>query len=278
VGTFANVTSDLAFFIPSLSYSPNNVYLLLSRNSFPSAAATENQKNVAEVLEGIYTTSPTGDMSTVMDALLGLSVTEARKAYDQMGGQVHTTVGEATFSSFGRYMGTMTARMHNFPAGGPSPNLATPPVMFASRDAQADSTNMLLAALGRTDYEKAPSWGFWAQGYGNIGDRHGDDISSRYRYDAAGAVFGFDRKLTDFLLLGASVGYSYGNVRMKDLSEQAGMSSYQGSLYGIYSGKPWYLTSVLAYGLNRYNTQRDISGVTPFSWIVDDLRFHWLAA
>ena len=46
---------------------------------------------------------------------------------------------------------------------------------------------------------------------------------------------------------------------MKDLSERADISSYQGSLYGIYSGKPLYLTSVLAYGLNHYSTRRDLS-------------------
>lgn len=258
-GAFGNVTSNLAFLTPSLSYDQTNVYLRLSRNSFTSAAATQNQNNVAESVEMIYANSPTGDMSTVMSALLGLSLPEARDAYNQMSALVHTAVGEVTFSSLNRYMGTMTARMNKFSMGGPSSELATQPVMFASRDSVADSTNMILAALGRTDYGKVPSWGFWAQGYGDFGNRYGDDISSRYRYDSSGAVFGFDRKITDYLLLGASVGYSYGNVRMKDLSNYAGVSSYQAALYGIYNGKPLYLSSILAYGLNRYNTRRDIS-------------------
>jgi outer membrane autotransporter protein len=46
---------------------------------------------------------------------------------------------------------------------------------------------------------------------------------------------------------------------MKDLSEHAGISSYQGALYGTYSGKSLYLSSVLAYGFNRYDTRRDLS-------------------
>ncbi len=52
-GTFSNVTSNLVFLDPSLSYDANNVYLLLTRNStlFRSLARTPNQKAVAGALD-----------------------------------------------------------------------------------------------------------------------------------------------------------------------------------------------------------------------------------
>jgi len=260
-GTFANVTSDLAFLTPSLGYDPTHVYLLLTRNStsFADVAETENQRAAASALDRV-SSGATGDMDTVIDNLLSLSASGARGAYDQMGGLVHTTLPGATFSSFNRYINTMTGRMVGFITGAPSSMFAGQPVMLASRaDMGSDAGNALLTSLARAGKKDAPSWGLWVQGYGSTGDRRGSDISSRYDYNMAGAIVGFDRKITTSLLLGASLGYSHTTVDMKDLSDTATVSGYQGSLYGIYKSGPWYVSSAAAYGYNRYDTRRDIS-------------------
>src|SRR6516225_564061 len=53
-GQFTDVTSNLAFLTPLLSYDPNNVFLTLIRNdiTFASVAQTPNQRAVAVALDG----------------------------------------------------------------------------------------------------------------------------------------------------------------------------------------------------------------------------------
>jgi len=117
-----------------------------------------------------------------------------------------------------------------------------------------------MAALGSVaERRDILSRGLWAEGYGSLGRRRGNDISSRYDYDTAGFAAGFDRAVTPSLLLGVSLGYSYTKADMKDLSDDAVISSYQGSLYGIYDMSPFYLSGIAAYGYNRYDTTRDIA-------------------
>ena len=274
LGGFANVTDNLTFLDPSLRYDQQNVYLTLIRNAtrFGDAvgpgneALTPNQKAVAESLDIISPavaqvplTEPS-DMRAVIDAIIPMSWGEYVSALDQMGGLVHTTIGEVTFSSFHRYMGAINSRMGGFIAGGPSMSFSGQEAMLASRAGNlSDAGNTLLAAMGNSGMAKSPSWGLWGQGYGNIGDRRGEDISSRYNYDTAGGVIGFDRQVSAPLLLGVSIGYSQGDVRMKDLSERADIRSLQGSLYGIYTSGPWYAGSVLAYGFNSYDTERNMA-------------------
>jgi outer membrane autotransporter protein len=72
-------------------------------------------------------------------------------------------------------------------------------------------------------------------------------------------IGGFDRQVADSLLVGGSLGYSNTKANMKDLSDTATVSSYQGSLYGVYNADPWYMSGIMVFGYNRYDSSRDIS-------------------
>jgi outer membrane autotransporter protein len=261
-GTFANVTSDLAFLTPSLSYDGSRVYLLLARNrtDFSDVASTGNQKTVACALDRISTTAR-GDMEEVVNALLKLNASGARSAYEQMGGLSHTALTAATFSSFRGYMGAMAERTRGFMTGLPSSAFAGRPVMLAFKGGgtASDVGNALLAGLGNAGGMDRLSRGLWVQGYGGTGDKGGSDVASRYGYDTAGVVAGFDRRVADPLLLGVSLGYSSTRTSMKDLSDRATVSGYQVGVYGMFNKDPWYVSSTVAYGYNRYDTNRDIS-------------------
>ncbi len=260
-GTFADVTSNLAFLTPSLSYDATHVYLLLARNStdFSAVAYTGNQKAVASALDRIAL-SARGDMEDIINTLLYLSSSGARGAYDQMGGLTHSALTGVTFSSFNTYIGAIAERTKSFMVGGSSSPFAGRSGMLAlGGDAASDTAGALITALGRAQGERSPSSGLWAQGYGSTGDRRADDISSRYGYDTSGMMAGLDRQVADSLLLGISLGYSSTRAHMKELPDKATISSYQGALYGIYRNDPWYVSSVAAYGYNRYDTTRGIS-------------------
>ncbi len=261
-GKFGSVTSNLAFLTPSLSYDPTNVYLLLTRNStdFADVAAGSNQYSVASALDRISGGS-SGDMADAMNTLLGFSAPSARGAYDEMGGLTHTALTGASLFSFRGYMNVLSGRMRGFISGGPRSSFAGRPAMLASRtDTGSDAGNTLIAALANAAGNGDPSSrGLWGEGYGSLGRRRGNDISSRYDSDMAGFAAGFDRQIGLSLLIGTSLGYSHTKVDMKDLSDSATISSYQGSLYGIYKVDPFYLSGIAAYGYNRYDTKRDIS-------------------
>ncbi len=261
-GAFANVASDLAYLTPSLSYDGNNVYLLLARSytDFSSVAYTGNQRAVASSLDRI-STSVRGDMEDVVNAVLGLSAPGARGAYEQMGGLSHTALGSATFSSFRGYMGTMAERSRSFVTGQPSSAVSARPVMLAFKggDRASDAGNTLLAVLDGAGGTDSPYRGLWVRAYGGTGDKGGGDAASRYGYNTAGVVAGFDRQVANPLFLGMSLGYSSTRASMRDLTDEATVSSYQAGLYGMYRRGPWYLSSTVAYGYNRYDTQRDIS-------------------
>jgi outer membrane autotransporter protein len=249
-----------------LSYDATNVFLALTRNStsFADVALPGNERAVASAIDRI---SPyaTGDMAYVINTMLGLSADGARRAYDQMGGITHNSLAGAVFFSFSRYMDILSDRMGSLLTGRPSSGSANRSVMLASRsDIGSDAGNTILGALGNMEYRERPQRGFWVRGYAGNGDRHGSDISSRYNYDLAGIVAGFDRNVSDPLLLGATLGYTRTKATMKDLSDTATVSSYQGSLYGMYDADPWYAGSIITYGYNRFDTSRDISfgGIT----------------
>ncbi|MBA4418491.1 MAG: hypothetical protein C0392_11380 [Syntrophus sp. (in: bacteria)] len=257
-GTFANAMSNLIFLTPSLNYDANNAYLILARNSaaYSSVAATSNQATVASALDRTWSTA-TGDMRTIINNINSMNAQGARNAYNQVGGLSHTTLPGAALSSFNQYMGSLTGRMGGFATGGPTFTY-TGRTMFASRSDVASDVGNALLALNNMNGKPA-TWGFWTRGYGNLGERRGNDVSSRYDYNTGGIIVGFDRKISNTLLLGASVGYSRTRVNMKDLSDNGTVSSYQGSLYGTYLNSPWYVNGILSYGYNRYKTSRDIS-------------------
>jgi outer membrane autotransporter protein len=262
-GTFDTVTCDLAFLTPSLDYDPTNVYLLLRRNStdFTDVALTFNQRAVANMLDKA-TTSATEDMNTVITNLLLLFPTGARDAYDQTGGLCHTAVPGTTFFGLNQYLGNLTNRMDGFFAGSPT----TPESMFSQSfmlayrdDVVSDSGSTLFAALTNPQSRGEFRRGLWARGFGGVGERDSTDISSRYDYDLAGMIVGFDQAMGEDLLLGISAGYASTWVSLKDLDESYEVKSYLASIYGAWSSDPWYVNALLAYGFNRYDTSRHIA-------------------
>lgn len=84
-GRFADVSNNLAFLAPSLSYTANAVALTLSRNAtaFPDVAATRNQRAAAAGVESL------GAGVAAYDAVVSMDAAGARKAFDAFSGEIH---------------------------------------------------------------------------------------------------------------------------------------------------------------------------------------------
>jgi outer membrane autotransporter protein len=201
-------------------------------------------------------------MRDIINRIQVMNIYQAGNAYDQIGGYIHTAVPAITFSAYNQYRDVIVTRMTGFMSGSPQLSaLASRSSMLASyMNTGHDSGNKLLAAANSTiPTAKASDWGFWMDAYGSLNERRANDISSRYDHNTAGAVFGFDRKIASSLLLGTSLSYSYTSSKLNSLSENARMSSYQGSIYGIYANGPWYLSGIGSYAYNSYDTSRDMA-------------------
>ena len=175
-----------------------------------------------------------------------------------MGGLSHISLAEVTSFSFNRYVNTLSGRMAGFNTGGMSLADTGNILLAFNEDTGSDAGNMLVAAIRSAKGKDTSPWGLWARGYGNMGERLGDDISTKYDYHSGGLIVGFDGKMSERLLLGAAAGYSYTKADMNDLNEDGKVASYQGSLYGAYNIDPWYVNGLIAYGYNRYDTTRNI--------------------
>lgn len=260
-GSFAGVVNNSTFFDFYLSYFPTSVDLTLKRRGFETICETENQCAVADGLERAYPVA-TGDMRDVFNALLNLNAYQARGAFDQMGGLIHTAIPAVTFLSFNQYRDMMTARMSGFLPGGAASMLGARFPVLASRTDSVLDAPVNLPATGSaapTKDSRSLPWGVWLEAYGGLGERRANDISSRYDQNTTGVILGFDRMFGSSLLLGGSLGYSNTRITMKDLSEDARMASYIGSLYGIWTKGSWYVNGIAGYGYNKYDTNREMN-------------------
>jgi hypothetical protein len=111
-GAFADVTSNFAFLVPSLSYDANNVFLTLfqTNSAFAAGARTSNQYAVGTVLD-MANLSATGDFNTVLDALSDLSTTQGPAALDAISGQQYSGFATANLGSGLMFMNALGQQM-----------------------------------------------------------------------------------------------------------------------------------------------------------------------
>ena len=87
IGSFTDVTTDLTYLTPFLSYDANRVMLTLGRNDirFSAVAHTPNQRAAADAAEQPGVGNP------IWNAAVQLSAAEAPAAYDSLSGEVHAS-------------------------------------------------------------------------------------------------------------------------------------------------------------------------------------------
>src|SRR5262249_36283421 len=98
-GQFTDVTSNLAFLTPLLSYDPNNVFLTLIRTdiTFAPVAQTPNQRAVAAALDSSPPVKP------LVQAVANLTLAGTLQAFDALSGEVHGSV-QTTVIDDSRYI------------------------------------------------------------------------------------------------------------------------------------------------------------------------------
>ncbi len=238
-GTFTDVTSNLAFLDPSLSYDANNVYLSLERVvvidtdtgeetflSFCAVATSSNQCNVARALDVFPT-----DNALFLD-VLNQTAEGARQAFDALSGEIHASVGGALLDE-GRHvrdavMGRLVQASYNgtgLGSGGPQSTSGMMMLGYGSKD------------LGSYEPLPAVSEGpvFWTQGFGSWANFDGNGNAASLDRDMGGFISGVDAEVMPGWRAGIAAGYSYTGLDEDARLSSANVDAYHLVLYG--SGK-----------------------------------------
>ena len=199
-GRFDNVTDNWLFLDTSLVYNPTNVQLLLTAVDYTTAAQTFNQYGVANYLDS-QRASASGDFATVLGQLNALSnATEARAAFDAMGGEVFGSLSTIGIEDHERFLRTISQRLQsqsltrsleNSVAGGSCENDS---LVYVSRDASSSPSSS--------------GWTTWAEGYGVGASLASNGNASGLGYSSGGVAVGMERQVSNIVKLGVAGGYS----------------------------------------------------------------------
>jgi outer membrane autotransporter protein len=231
-GTFSNVTSNLAFLTPSLTYGATNVFLDLVSNStvagsngFAGAAQTRNQTAVATALDGGATSNP------LITAVLNQSVDGARRAFDALSGEVYGSVHNAQAEEAQFARGAMLGRMRQASyAGAPGElgalGFAGPQLAYASGTAAQASAYPVKAPYG-----PSRDLTFWSLGLGGWGHSDGDGNAASLTSRFGGFLSGVDARFGESWRAGFTAGYVRTDLHANDRASSAGIDSVQLGAY-----------------------------------------------
>ncbi|MFZ2154972.1 MAG: autotransporter domain-containing protein [Bradyrhizobium sp.] len=241
-GAFAGASAATAtpFLALGLTYDPNNVYLGISRSNvtFASAGLTPNQTSTGGGADSLALGS------SLVGALAGLDLTQARGAFDQLSGEVHASA-KGVMVEDSRFL--REAAMDRLRAAFDGVGAVSMPVM-----AYALGEPMLAPAT--TD-----RFAVWGRGFGSWGQWNGDGNAATIKRDIGGFFIGADGLVADTWRVGAVSGYSRSNFRVADRNSSGSSDNYHAGLYG---GTQWgdlAFRSGLAYTRHDISTGRSVA-------------------
>jgi outer membrane autotransporter protein len=265
-GTFAGVSSNLAFLTPILSYDPNDVFLMLNRNdlTFAALAQTPNQRSVAGALD----LSP--GSSRLVQPIINLTGLAALQAFDALSGELHGSV-QATIVDDSRYVRqAVLGRLRQAPyaggsgamaalgSGGPTLAYAEPATDAALAYADKKSGFPIKAPPLATPMP-TPDLTFWAQGVGAWGKINGDGNAADVSRNLGGFFAGFDRRFGDAWRAGLAAGYTNSSVSLSARASSANIDTAYLAAYAGTSFWAWNFRSGATFAWNTIGTSRAIA-------------------
>jgi outer membrane autotransporter protein len=269
-GTFASIDNKLAFYEATSSTTGgtgNDVSLTLSRNanSFTDIASTGNQNAVASQITNLSGS----DGETIRNAILGLANTEAKRAYEQLSGDVHSSStavnGQIAQQASGQIGGRLAALNSNSSEPLVSASTLSPatlagfaPAGPAASDNIATDGDVPLLALGNNAPLQTGS-AIWLQMIGGTGRIDGDDNIDATDYKWTGMIGGYDTRLSEVTTIGLYFGYADGNSRQSKRDATLDAGNYMAGLYGDHDlGDDWRLSGQAGWTRIKTDSRRNL--------------------
>ncbi|MBL8647122.1 MAG: autotransporter domain-containing protein [Sphingosinicella sp.] len=193
-GTFEDVTSNLAFLTPTLSYGPNAVTLTLTRNdiTFAAAGTTPNQIATGNAIDSAF--SPA---SAVYTALVGASTAEAGRGLDAFSGEIHASS-----------------------------------LSIASEGAAQLRRSLLGRSQGAAATAEGRNIVLWSEAGGNWIDRDGNGNAADVNSSGYSLLLGIEANLGDTVKIGIAGGTTEADVTLSARGSKAETQSLYGAVYG----------------------------------------------
>lgn len=242
-GTFASISSNLAFLTPTLAYAAANVYLSLARNDtgYASIGVTPNQVAVGTALQGTVPAAQ-GSALALLSAIDNLSAPQAQAAFGKLSGEIYASARTALVED-SRFV----------------------------REAGLDRLNQAQggAAAGNVGVQQqGQGTAVWARVFSSRGRIDGDGNASRLDRDISGFFAGADTALAGGWRAGGLLGYSKADLDIRALNASAENDSYH---VGVYGGNQWGATS-LRLGASYSWTKLDTRRSAAFTGFADSLK------
>src|SRR6516162_1691622 len=264
-GQFTDVTSNLAFLTPLLSYDPNNVFLTLIRNdiTFASVAQTPNQRAVAAALDS----SP--PLKPLVQAVANLTLAGTLQAFDALSGEVHGSVqttmidnsryirqavlGRLRQASYAGVAGAFAA----LGSGGPILAYTGPAGDSASAYPDGHRPASPINPPPGAPLE-SPDLTFWAQGVGAWGRINSDGNAADVARNLGGIFTGFDGRFGEWRA-GLAGGYTNASTTVSARASSANIDSAYFAGYGGTSFGSLNFRSGAALAWHTIGTSRSIA-------------------
>ncbi len=253
-GTFAAITSNLAFLDPALAYDSTHVILRLTRNDilFTDVAETPNEAASAAGVDGL----PHGN--ELWQQIIAMSGAQARDAFNALSGEFHANLNGGGYGDAIRAMGAIQDRM-----SGAGVAQAVGPAMYASLSTPTGAG----APVERT---------IWGEVLGDWGNVSSDGNAARFDFDRSGVVFGSDWGIRDRGLFGVAVGYRQANFTEDARASRGEVRAIDASVYGgarfgafalsAQGGTSWRMIDTSRQAVVGVLTQRLTAGYDANSW------------
>ena len=272
-GGITGVFSFLDTYItPTMLWEPqvngNNLDLVATsdyNNEVLKLSLTPDQKSVAAMMQ-LELPSAAGDLAIVKSAIDSLDTNaEVADAYSQISPEKFEGVPSVAFSNAAMQFNNLQGHMDA---------LRTGEIRGFTFDRhtgafRGDLLNGLLLAyegdnLGRlvsrdsVQVQNGSDPRFFINGEGNFGDQDSTDSQPGFHYSAGGITAGLDYSFTERLIGGFNLGYTRTVSDLGGSGGKVNVDSVSCGIYGVYSGKNFYINGAGGFTSNFYDTEREI--------------------
>lgn len=248
-GTFSNVTSNLAFLTPSLSYGGQDVILSMSRNgfTFASIAQSANQAGIARAAEAL------GGGNSIYNALIGATAGEARGGFNLLSGEAHAQAVGVMIDQSRLVRETILGHLR-----GP---LLTAPASQVAASFSADLPGRKGAIVMPAPVPQ-PRYALWGNAFGGTGTTDSNANAASLSRRSGGALLGADFMVYDAprsaLKLGVAGGYSQSRFDLDARLSSGRLDSGHVALYADARFGQLRLDAGAAYSWSESDIRRQV--------------------
>ena len=233
--------------------------LLVAPVSYKSVAATQNQKNVAGVLDS-FTASPGADQEVVSIALDGLTAGEYPAAFNQIAPGFYESLANISIERAFNQTQLLSQRISSLRLGAASFQAMggiNQPLRYDKNGKNVAEAN---AAKPIVTSSTNANWSLWVLGTGMFSRSTNLSNLQNYKNNAGGFLVGSDYRWSEQFVTGLYSGYDYSQAKYAGGGSTKGNSFSFGS-YASYAKNGYYADGVVGGGYTGFQTKRKINCV-----------------